>query len=329
MPASASSRKRRRSSSSREERKSSSSSRSKRKREKERTKKSKSKEKKKKKEKKEKKKKSSSSSASVAGKIPPSNFSTISSDDYYKRNSEFRAWLARAKGKYFSDLSASKQRRYFDQFVEQWNHFLLSPEFYEGIESESMRTAHAWAFAKKMSDEDRLKLDSLADSVRRSSSRVQPISIRPRSTEQVSERKPGVTARKQSVRPSVAERRAQHANYISRRREDLEDLVPRERDRPHEKRKMIGAKLHAASREAESARVACEVRDADIYGSNEGARAALQRREQRRKEKSASKARNIAQRAQAAENAEKKRMELFCAQMGIQPGQRITIAPRK
>lgn len=56
-------------------------------------------------------------------------------DDFYRRSSEFRYWLAHdsKKRKDFTKLDSKDQRRYFKKFVRRWNKGKLDSDYYSGL----------------------------------------------------------------------------------------------------------------------------------------------------------------------------------------------------
>jgi len=46
---------------------------------------------------------------------------TITEDDYFARNSEFRLWLQEERKTYFDDLTSDEAHRLFEKFVKKWN----------------------------------------------------------------------------------------------------------------------------------------------------------------------------------------------------------------
>ena len=70
----------------------------------------------------------------------------------------------------FDDLNATEAREYFDTFAVKWNSGKLSSKYYTGdavdtaLQKET-RTRHTWNFTKKLTEDEKLKLDSTKDSV--------------------------------------------------------------------------------------------------------------------------------------------------------------------
>lgn len=59
-------------------------------------------------------------------------YSTISMDDFLYKQNEFRLWLReKRKPELCSRLSASKQNKYFKEFVKLWNKRKLLPKYYK------------------------------------------------------------------------------------------------------------------------------------------------------------------------------------------------------
>jgi hypothetical protein len=88
----------------------------------------------------------------------------ITKEDYYNKNCEFREWVRNVKGKYLDDMSTDKARKYFDQFVEQYNAGKLEAKYYKGIGSAAIeptqRTKYSWKFTAKLSEDERFQLAS-------------------------------------------------------------------------------------------------------------------------------------------------------------------------
>ena len=128
--------------------------------------------KKEKKSKKEKKHKKDKKSKHKAEKEPPPSapgVAAISEADYFEKAAEFRIWL-RARGAFLDELDASEARKLFvKKFVPRWNAGELDPTLYAGVnetaQSAATRTRHVWGFAAKMSERDRMHVDTTRDSV--------------------------------------------------------------------------------------------------------------------------------------------------------------------
>ncbi|KAB5592774.1 hypothetical protein CTheo_3758 [Ceratobasidium theobromae] len=80
--------------------------------------------------------------------------SEISEADYFRKSSEFRAWLRDERDKYFDELSGERARHsYFRKFVKAWNKGKLSKELYtadaalESARPAASQTSYRWSFA--------------------------------------------------------------------------------------------------------------------------------------------------------------------------------------
>ena len=128
--------------------------------------------KKEKKSKKEKKHKKDKKSKHKAEKEPPPSapgVAAISEADYFEKAAEFRIWL-RARGAFLDEIDAAEARKLFvKKFVPRWNAGELDPTLYAGVnetaQSAATRTRHVWGFAAKMSERDRMHVDTTRDSV--------------------------------------------------------------------------------------------------------------------------------------------------------------------
>ncbi|GJJ76750.1 hypothetical protein EMPS_09109 [Entomortierella parvispora] len=94
---------------------------------------------------------------------------TISEDDYFNKSTEFRLWLRKSKKKYFEELTADENRKYFRKFVRAWNDYDLDESYYKGIRSSQIpsreTTKYQWGFAKKIGKDDQYKVDSVRDTI--------------------------------------------------------------------------------------------------------------------------------------------------------------------
>ena len=122
---------------------------------------------KKKKRKKEKKKKSKKKKKNKAEKM---DVPKISVDDYYSRNSEFRAWIKSNEkiGKTFADMETKEAKSLFKKFVKKWNEKKLSKDFYRGTlgggggngDGGGM-SGFQWGFAQNMDSKTKSEIDAI------------------------------------------------------------------------------------------------------------------------------------------------------------------------
>ena len=97
------------------------------------------------------------------------------------------------------------------------------------------------------------------------------------------------------------------------------------RERLIEKRKEVGARTHAASRDREASAAAPELGDDVLYGGDDRQQFA------REKERAARREASRGQRLNELQTKEKERQEAMFKQLGltnIKPGEKITIKPR-
>ncbi|KAG9009373.1 hypothetical protein FRB90_008386 [Tulasnella sp. 427] len=89
--------------------------------------------------------------------------------DYFMKQTEFRAWLREEKGKYVDELSGEKSRSYFRKFTKRWNSGRLDAKFYNasltGGVASSSNTAYRWSFAGTGTKKDQAALEEARDSV--------------------------------------------------------------------------------------------------------------------------------------------------------------------
>lgn len=95
-----------------------------------------------------------------------SSIEPITEEAYFEKANEFRLWLKEHKHKYIDEISSKESRRYFQKFVDKWNHFELEAKFYQGLNSTQLSssdtTRFKWGFAKSL---DQSELDTVRDSV--------------------------------------------------------------------------------------------------------------------------------------------------------------------
>lgn len=89
--------------------------------------------------------------------------------DYFARATEFRVWLHENHRKHVDDIPSKVAHRRFAEFVQAWNADTLPQKFYKGMDastvSASALTKHKWGFASKMSESEKLALESMKDEI--------------------------------------------------------------------------------------------------------------------------------------------------------------------
>ncbi|KAL0479401.1 gatB [Acrasis kona] len=145
----------------------------------------------------------------------------LTTDDYFKKNAEFRAWLLQSKKKYFDELNTKKCQHYFKKFVKRGK---LPAEYYKegGIQSLSKeRTNHKWNF--KGSDHHVIDHDEVID-FRRDEANIK------RSRNNQDPRAPNTSDTNRDImnrEDDLKRRKVQDKLYNKRRESDLEELVPK------------------------------------------------------------------------------------------------------
>lgn len=86
----------------------------------------------------------------------------ISSEDYYRRSEEYRAWLLKRHNVHFDQLEGAKARKYFDKFVDKWNSDRVADEIYSlaskvkvdgSNKKRTYRGSHDWGLSASRSKE--------------------------------------------------------------------------------------------------------------------------------------------------------------------------------
>lgn len=259
--------------------------------------------------------------------------------DYFAFHQHLWVYLHREEGRAFNDLNAAETRDAFSRFVSQYNAGKLEQAYYDpkGLPAAALEecktTRHAWSF--KVNETEERNLQHLQDGVRKqteyhagdmkeesspiqlSSSAVIP------SGRAVLEERPRRTAEDRYTDRVANHRLKQHIKAAE------EDFYPRKegRERQIEKRHDQAAKIHGAASGRDGAGV--ELTDEGIYGSDDRSfKIALAREQQRKFQREDQKQQRIKE-LQEKEAEKQKSMLKMLGLSGIQPGQKITILPRK
>eukprot|EP00302_Diacronema_sp_CCMP2436_P010887 CAMPEP_0179896494 /NCGR_PEP_ID=MMETSP0982-20121206/36447_1 /TAXON_ID=483367 /ORGANISM="non described non described, Strain CCMP 2436" /LENGTH=408 /DNA_ID=CAMNT_0021793351 /DNA_START=262 /DNA_END=1489 /DNA_ORIENTATION=+ len=103
--------------------------------------------------------------------VSPPGGVVLRASDYFQRANEFRVWLLEEQSIYHCELPTEQGRKLFKLFGSQWNAGKLAGRYYApgGIPETQLaaaqRTRHKWAFADKLNDAEKLKLESMKDTV--------------------------------------------------------------------------------------------------------------------------------------------------------------------
>mmetsp|Transcript_15065 Transcript_15065/g.20172 ORF Transcript_15065/g.20172 Transcript_15065/m.20172 type:complete len:214 (-) Transcript_15065:392-1033(-) len=135
--------------------------------------------------------------------VPPST--SLSSDDYFLRNTEFRVWLHLQK-KAFDQMESKKTHSQFEKFITAWNEGSLDAMYYQdSIPMELIRasrrpTNHRWKF--NISHRDETILSSVKETVKAA---TQSSSSTSSTALQVRRPKPSANRAQVAPRPAVME----------------------------------------------------------------------------------------------------------------------------
>jgi hypothetical protein len=246
-------------------------------------------------------------------KEPPSQL--LSSKDYFKKSVEFRAWLT-SRGKSFEELTSESARKSFQKFVDKWNSGNLDDIYYRDDStatlSGSCKSSHAWGFLKAMSSAEK----SANESTRRAS--LSPID-KPISA---GTQKDKPQERREMVHPRAAVQPREVYQAM------LDDIAPKETGRRAiaEKRKTVGASLHGASKDQEQSADGC---DQEGWGAVLGGGGDFHQAVKRQRQHRMGKLDAQRERLEVASLKEKSIQEELLSQLGLAPGQKVTIQPRR
>jgi hypothetical protein len=227
---------------------------------------------------------------------------SLSEDDYFNKNREFRVWLE-GRDMNFEDLSTEKAKKFFTKFVKRWNEGSLESKFYDGA-VEQVRTKHKWSFTSKIDDAERMKLASVRDRVELQTH-----------------------SEKKAVR--LLEKRDRR-RYNERRRVVEDELVPRETGFQAKiaKRREKSDRIHGASRHRDDG---LSVSNSVLMGDDSSSLRDAKRHQERMNERRNRKYNEQNARLMAAKAKEDAKMAAFMKEFGLNNpnAQRIKIQPRR
>lgn len=274
--------------------------------------------------------------------------------DYFAFHQQLWVWLYREEGVAFNDLTSEESREAFARFVEQYNDGQLAAAYYDdkGLPSEAIdeckTTRHKWSF--QTSETERRGLQMLQDGVRKlteysaEDEKQQGKSSRSASTVAAG---PSVPERNQHQDAEEAvnrrrrqwtdEERAVHRRANKRLVEDVriteEEFTGGKadygRERQLEKKREVATKIHGAARDREDPGVT--ISDDALYGDGgHGAsfQSALAREKKRKAQRMETKQARIQELQQKEQNKQQEMLKKL-GLSGLQPGQKIKIAPRE
>lgn len=249
--------------------------------------------------------------------------------DYFAYHEHLYVYLYRERGLAFNDLTSEETRKYFRNFVKQYNSGELAEGYYveklpPTVLEECKTTKHSWSF--RISESEGRTLQSIESGVQNQTEYKDPArqeEVQTRiSTEE--DKKPMSRSREDFARDRATNRRLKE--HIRAAEEEFSGGPKEGRERQIEKRREIGARMHGASRDKEAALAAPEVSDDVLYGGDD------RRQFERARERSAQRQESHQKRLAELESKEKERQEAMFKQLGLKnltPGQKITIQPRK
>ncbi|KAJ3126627.1 hypothetical protein HK100_010149 [Physocladia obscura] len=232
----------------------------------------------------------------------------ITSDHFYEKSAEFIVWLREKKKLFLSNLLSEESHELFSKFVKKWNRGSLDPKFYAGISTTDVnsneRSKHRWNF--KVSRDDEVKLEEAKDSIHFMTTSKDGLelglsskdkdkektdskswgpspagpSVAPRSRNMNMSRKDEDMDDEDRARYHAALKKKEIKSFESKRKEDLEELVPKAtgREAQLEKKKSINS-FHKQERDTEIA-----FKESDLMGGGDSFKDLLAR-EKLRKER--------------------------------------------
>ena len=290
----------------------------------------------------------------VVGK-PPSKL-IDSERDYFTYHQHFWVYLYREEGVAFNDLTSEESRTSFERFAERYNRGDLEAAYFQEkhggfpreVLDECKTTKHSWSFQTNATEQRGLealqegvrKLTEYEDPASKAASGVEPSASSSASTgtggrheHHQNEHHHHEHRRGKTPEERLEERRA------NRRLRDHVRTVQEElsggkkdpgRERQLELRREKADRQHGAARDREDAKAGgVELSDKAIYG---GDGSDFQNALAREKQRKANRQQKQTARIEELQNREKERQEEMLAKLGlsgVQPGQKITIAPRK
>ena len=253
----------------------------------------------------------------------------ISLDDYFVKNTEFRAWL-HSRGKHFDEVR-SPRRRYFPKFVRKWNEGQLGPKFYKGEFSHDERlqsfTGYHWGFENELPRQE--DSSRLVDRTERGDASLKATGIKRRAMPVESVRGDAADEEKE-FRRDVAryKRKRQRQRDQSVHEAALDEVAPKEtgRERELQKRREKADRIHGSAQEKD------ELRDGTAGYSDDflmgGSDNTLEELKKNRRLREQHKMKQRQERLHELREKESQRMQRFKQAMGITEGQEIKIRPR-
>ncbi|GKZ01299.1 hypothetical protein MPSEU_001080900 [Mayamaea pseudoterrestris] len=269
--------------------------------------------------------------------------------DYFAFHEHLFVYLYRQEGRAFNDLTSDETHQAFTRFVDEYNSGRLPATFYQetipaAILEECKTTRHKWKF--QISDAEDKNLRTMSNGIKSQTDHKESAAALMDHGQQQQQQQQQQQRSKIGAVTGPANKTDQETSYYGRSAEDrYQDRVTNQRlkchvqtvhdeltggkadygrDRQLEKRREIGARTHAASRDREDACV--ELNDDAVFGSGDAAN--FQSALQREKQHAAKRQEKQKERAMELQRKEESKKEEMMKQLGLVPGRKITIAPR-
>ncbi|CAH0478838.1 unnamed protein product [Peronospora belbahrii] len=219
----------------------------------------------------------------------------ITDEDYFRRQPEFRVWLAQTKNKYLDDLSTNEAIKLFTtDFMKKWNHGKLARMFYHGLPEavveQTKRTRHCWGFVAKLGEKEKLEVATAKDSVNVATKKEDLLTFHDekRGDNKDAAMRGGEGGEKRNKyrnhekNSELHEENQDQDQYKTKRRKVghqrereycdtvLDELLPKAtgREAQIEKRRQVGARLHGPARDREDARDGLDLSEDFLMGGS-------------------------------------------------------------
>ena len=266
----------------------------------------------------------------------------LTMDDYFSYHQHLWVYLYREEGLAFNDLKSDETHKAFERFCKAYNRGRLEVAYYEGLPAAALEecktTQHTWNF--RTTDVEERNLQYLQEGIHKQTE-YQAVETETHVDVQRDHlpqgEKRSQTSESDERPPRTAEDRYQDRLLNRRMKSHVKNVMeeldggPRDfKEKQRDKRREVSARMHAASREKDGAGV--ELTDEGIYGGegdgDVGFQKALAREKARKERKDEEKLARVRE-LQDKEAKKQDDMLKMLGIAGIQPGQKIKIAPRK
>jgi hypothetical protein len=262
--------------------------------------------------------------------------------DYFAFHTQLFVFLWREEGLTFNDMTSEETHAAFERFVNRYNAGKMEATYYDpkglppAAVEESKTTRHTWSF--RTTDTEIRSLQNLQEGVRKQTEYADEMegghpskSVAPGGADP-----PGGVARAPEQHRQTAGDR--YTDQVANKRiREHGKTVDEEfgsggkkygRERQMEKRREVGVKTHGAARDRDAAP---ELTDDAIFGAEGGGDIGFKNALGREKQRTAQRVDKRNARVAELQKKEDEKKEAMLKMFGLnaQPGQKITIAPRK